>query len=565
MAGNIDFLPLPRPPVNQGIDTTNATVLNHNSIYATLMAQITSENTQSNAVLTLNPYGTAPLSLYVGLWANEAGSVQMTVTDESGSVPLLTFQQNIVTGPNLVPVSGLVPDTVNIISLTSTSGTTSWPVLTAPLPPGDAQNPNGHNLFPQVTLKTPVTDPSLLAEGVYFVSCFDRNNIALDYEANIRWFTTKDMPSNNLLRIANGNFLSSAIAQNNYLEMYEFDMVGRVHTVYKLDNALHHSLYQQSNGLLVGASEYAPGTRPDGGKSIEDGVSVIDLTTGLEIRYYDMVKVLDPARITRPSNPPSTDGTIDWLHVNQSYINETNNILVTSGRNQSAIFGVNADTAELVFIMGTHEDWSSAFTNYLLTPVDSQNNPLYDFSDPQQVAAANLSFWNWGQHNVLEIPNGNTGLIDISVFNNGNYRASTDDKSVEPWKNQSRVSNYRIDINARTVQKLSEYYSGTEGYSSLCGAKQLMPNGNLVVCYGGATFDGTGLTMTCDPGYSDVDYGVWDDSAEGKLPLRELDEQGNILLDITIGSGLARSKNDDPTMFRYNITCFRAYKLPLFG
>lgn len=374
----------------------------------------------------------------------------------------------------------------------------------------------------------------------------------------------KDIPSNNLLRIANNRFLSSAVAQDNYLKMYEFDMVGRVHTMYVLDNALHHSLYQQSNGLLTAASEYALHSRPDGGSSLEDGVSLIDLNTGLEVAYYDMVNVLDISRPTRPSNQPSTDGSIDWLHINQCYINETNNILVTSGRNQSAIFGVDVGTSALRFIMGTHEDWSADYQDYLLAPVNSDGMPIYDFTDPSDVNKANLEFWNWGQHNVLEIENTTPNILDISILNNGNYRSRDDAMSIAPWDNQSRIGNYRINLNTMTVQLLSEFTSGPDGYSSLCGAKQIMSNGNIVVCFGGATFDGTGLAFTCDPGYSDVDYAVWDGSAEGKLPLRELDAAGNVLVDITIGSGLARTAADDPSMYRYNITCFRAYKLPLF-
>ncbi|WP_110876274.1 aryl-sulfate sulfotransferase [Franconibacter helveticus] len=558
-------LPLPRPPVNQGIDITDPIVTEHNKTYSSLFSQITPDNNQSNALIFLNPYETAPLSLYIGVWSNVAESVQITVIDQNETAPLIVFKQPVLPGANLIPVAGLLADKTNLVTMISSVATTTWNVVTSPLPHTDAQEPDGHNLFPEITLLKPTSDPTRLADGLYFISCFDRNNIALDYQGNVRWFTTKNMPSNNLLRIANGNFLSSAIAQDNYLKMYEFDMIGRVHTMYVLDNALHHSLYQQTDGALVGASEYAPGSRPDGERSIEDGVSIIDLTTGLETRYYDMAYVLDPTRPTRPSNPPSADGSVDWLHVNQCYINETNNILVTSGRNQSAIFGVDVETSALRFIMSTHEAWGESYQPFLLTPVDSAGAPLYDFSRPEEVQKANQEFWNWGQHNVLEIPNATPGIIDISIFNNGNYLSREDAQSTAPWNNQSRVGNYRIDLTRMTVQKLAEFFSGPDGYSSLCGAKQIMPNGNVVVCFGGATFDGTGLTLTCDPGYSDVDYQAWDGTAEGKMPLRELNAQGEVLLDITVGSGLARSRNDDPSMYRYNITCFRAYKLPLFG
>lgn len=60
-------MPAPRAPVNQKIDTDNEMVQNHNAIYQQLLAQIREDNTYTHAVITLNPYGTAPLSLYLGV------------------------------------------------------------------------------------------------------------------------------------------------------------------------------------------------------------------------------------------------------------------------------------------------------------------------------------------------------------------------------------------------------------------------------------------------------------------------------------------------------------------
>ncbi|MGC0590694.1 arylsulfatase, partial [Salmonella enterica] len=60
-------MPAPRAPMNQKIDTDNAMVQNHNAIYQQLLDQIREDNTYTHAVITLNPYGTAPLSLYPGV------------------------------------------------------------------------------------------------------------------------------------------------------------------------------------------------------------------------------------------------------------------------------------------------------------------------------------------------------------------------------------------------------------------------------------------------------------------------------------------------------------------
>lgn len=60
-------MPAPRAPMNQKIDTDNAMVQNHNAIYQQLLDQIREDNTYTHAVITLNPYSTAPLSLYPGV------------------------------------------------------------------------------------------------------------------------------------------------------------------------------------------------------------------------------------------------------------------------------------------------------------------------------------------------------------------------------------------------------------------------------------------------------------------------------------------------------------------
>lgn len=82
--------------------------------------------------------------------------------------------------------------------------------------------------------------------------------------------------------------------------MYEFDMMGRLYTFYILDNQFHHSIWQWDSNTIVAPSEYTSG-RPDSLKTNEDGVSVVDLSTGLEIAYYDMAAILDTSRTARPT------------------------------------------------------------------------------------------------------------------------------------------------------------------------------------------------------------------------------------------------------------------------
>lgn len=557
MALPIPPAPAPRAPVVQGIDINNALVIDHINKYELMLANISPSMTQQNAIIIANPFNTAPLCLYLGFyWPTAAETVTITVADKAEINIPLTFTQPVVPGANLVPVAGLIPDTSNIITLKTSAATTQHEYITSALPPTDADSPTGFQKFPVISLVKPVVDPAALAPGLYFTTHFNRYNLAIDYQAVVRWYTSQEIPSYNMMRLPNGHFLSAAQNFNAFKTMYEFDMMGRVWAVYELDNELHHSLFLRPNGQLVVGSEYS-GLRPDGTHSVEDGVSFIDLSTGYETAYYDMNYVMDRNRPTRPS---AADATLnDWLHINQCYVNETNQILVCSSRHQSAVFGVDLATSQLVFILGNHENWSADYADYLLTPCDENNQPL-DWTQDE----LNQNYWNWGQHNAIEVANSNIGFLDISLFNNSNYRSNDDSKSVESVDNQSRIDHFRIDLNAKTVSKLSEVSGGNKGYSSLCGAKEIQSNGNIVVHYGGATFDEKGQAITCDPGASDIIYAGWGDTAEGILPLQEISSTGEILFDVTFRSGRAKSEAVDGPGFRYDMTAFRVYKMPLF-
>ncbi|WP_411899984.1 aryl-sulfate sulfotransferase, partial [Salmonella enterica] len=104
-----------------------------------------------------------------------------------------------------------------------------------------------------------------------------------------------------------------------------------------------------------------------------------------------------------PGSGPGQDVSMDdLLNINQSYINAPNNVLICSGRHQSAIFGVNVDSGELRFIMANHEDWSDEFKQSLLTPVDYDGVRLYDLTSPGGIDAADKIFCTWGPHTIVE-------------------------------------------------------------------------------------------------------------------------------------------------------------------
>ncbi|MEB2418933.1 aryl-sulfate sulfotransferase [Citrobacter sp. R-1.5.2] len=560
--------PAPRTPINQQIDVDNAMVLSHNAIYQSLLAAVTDTDSYENPLITLDPYGTAPLSLYLGIWGVLNEDITVTVQDSKESTVAVSWTYSMQTGANLVPVSGLVAGEDNIVTLISgTQIVGQYTVTPAALPPSDSADITLG--FPVITVTKAVDESSLVADGLYFSTYFDRYNLAFDQYGIVRWYVSQEIPSYNFVRIDNGHFLATSQGVNHCLDMYEFDVMGRVYTVYLLDNEFHHSILPLENNLAIAPSEYTNG-RPDDYSTGKDGVSIIDLTTGLEVAYYDMLKVMDYSRSPRPSgSAPGQSVTMDdWLHINQSYINTTNNLLVSSGRHQSSVFGVDVESGQLRFIMADHEDWASDFEEYLLTPVDESGNPLFDFSTQEGIDSANSDFWTWGQHNIVEIPNTESGILEFLVFDNGNYRSRDDAKSLLPIDNFSRVVQFRIDLNTMTVSRSYEYGKeevGSRGYSSFVSAKHLLSNGNLVIHFGASTMDENGRPLSAQPGYSDIVDPLDGSQALGMLVLQEINkETKQLLFEATVTSGYYKNAEVNGDDYRYDISAFRVYKLPLF-
>lgn len=560
--------PEPRMPVNQKIDVDNATVLSHNAIYQTLLSAVMETNDYDNAIVTLDPYSTAPLSLYLGIWGKLNEDIKINVQDSKGITVAVSWTYSMQTGANLIPVSGLVAGEDNVVTLISGAQIVGqYTVTPSALPPSDSADISLG--FPVITVTKSVDDSSLVTDGLYFSTYFDRYNLAFDQNGIVRWYVSQAIPSYNFVRTDSGHFLATSQGINHCLDMYEFDVMGRVYAVYLLDNEFHHSILPLENNLAIAPSEYTNG-RPDDYSTGKDGVSIIDLTSGLEVAYYDMLKVMDYSRSPRPSgSAPGQSATMDdWLHINQSYINTTNNVLVSSGRHQSAIFGVDVDSGQLRFIMADHEDWASDFEEYLLTPVDESGNPLFDFSTQDGIDLANSNFWTWGQHNIVEIPNAEIGILEFLVFDNGNYRSRDDARSLLPKDNFSRVVQFRIDLNTMTVTRSYEYGKdevGSRGYSSFVSAKHLLSNGNLVIHFGASTMDENGRPLSAQPGYSDIVDPQDGSQALGMLVLQEINKQTKqLLFEATVTSGYYKNAEVNGDDYRYDISAFRVYKLPLF-
>ncbi|MDL2232179.1 aryl-sulfate sulfotransferase [Ruminococcaceae bacterium OttesenSCG-928-L11] len=549
----------PRPPINQGIDSTNEMVLAHTQTYNRLLSAVDSTHTiQGGPIVVLNPYGTAPLSGTIGLWAEDERPVTVEIyTPNSGVV--ISYQVQPTVGANVLPLVGLAPEIANevhiidedSVSYITTVTTAALPAVDADIPPSTGRKTG----FPIVQITVPLVNPPQKTDELYFISISRRYNIGVDYKGVVRWYTTLDIPSFNLLRLANGTFLSTGNDFDTFKRLYNYDMTGRVYTVYILDNNAHHSLYEMPNGEILMPSEYT-------GQTSSDGLSIISLSDGLETAYYDIREVMDTNRVARPQEPTA----IDWIHINQSFYNATNDLLITSGRHQ-AVWGMKANDGTLVFILGNREGWSADFQQYLLTPVDETGTPIYDFSQPADVARADKEFWNWGQHAVLEVPNNTPGIVEFFLFDNGNYRSRTDADSLLPNDNWSRIVRYLVDTNNMTVQMLFEYGRvevASRGYSCYVSNQQVLANGNYLVNFGGHIVDENGRNITENFGYSDINDPLAGSQAMGLLTLQEIDPATKLpVFELTSTSGKLKNQVDDGPDFHIEFYSFRSFKFPI--
>ena len=211
---------------------------------------------------------------------------------------------------------------------------------------------------------------------------------------------------------------------------------------------------------------------------------------------------------------------MDWCHANAIAYDAADDAILVSLRHQDCIIKFARSTGELKWILGTHANWKSPWSDKLLTPV----------GDLQ---------WQFHQHDCSVTPTGT-----ILCFDNGNYRATPFDQKLPPEKNYSRVVEFEVDEAARTVRQVWSYGSG--------------PGEQLYACYQGGAFrlPATGNTFMTYGGIVTVD-GKPHDVAEAGLSrsrLVEVTPSGEVVFDMWIDG----STRDPPS----SLSVFRAEHLP---
>ena len=436
--------------------------------------------TIDNPLVVQNPYNTSPLTALIMFKSDIEGSTNIKIEgkDEYTSI---SHEFNQLTKEHILPVYGLYPDYNNEITITFVDkkgyATEKKVYIQTDKLPEDMQT---------IEVKTNVIEN--MKDGLTFVS----SNYATAYDSNgdVRWYFTKGLVLDNVTpikRLKNGNLvmMSGRGIRPMYYQtgFYELDLFGRIHNEYII-NGIHHEIQELSNGNFIVLSEKDENTT-------EDCIVEINRKTGEIDNQWDIGDILKIEKIADPTYQDRTyqdrklamkgasEETIknsadyinkhDWFHNNAIYYDELDNSIIVSGRMQDMVFKFDAKTKEIKWVLSNpNSTWSDVTENKLLTPIGD------DFE------------WQYGQHAVTLLPNG-----DVMLYDNGNFRSKDSETSLSNDQNYSRGVIYRINEENMTVEQIWQYGKerGSELFTPYIGDVDYLDDNHYLINFGGIIKD----------------------------------------------------------------------------
>ena len=353
-----------------------------------------------------------------------------------------------------IPIFGLYAETLNHVLLrmeteNGLSDQTEIDLQTEPLP--------GTMPVFQIDL----LDADHYSPGFNFA--FLDTSPVFDLNGDIRWYSkrmSKQVFVHVFTRLQNGKFLFAySTGDEKQKTVLEEDLLGKVYTIYYIVDGIHHDIFEMPNGnLLVTSSDLKSDT-------VEDFILEVDRSNGHIVKSYDFKKYLDEKRPHEIGIEAS-----DWLHLNSIIYDPVDRSIILSSRSQSAVIKMSYPEMKIKWILGPHENWSEKYQAYLLTP----NGDNFE--------------WSWSQHHatILTPRNPDTNIVDILLFDNGQYRSFDLASAYSPPESYSRMVYYRINETAMTIEQEWEYGKerGASLFSAIGGSAYQLDNGNLMGTWG---------------------------------------------------------------------------------
>jgi len=470
------------------ITFTSARVRSALLIAITLVASNASSANALDIDLIANPSGHVPLAAALRFQSEVDLQASLEITDGTHTWSA-EFGSEIRTGDSYeVPVVGMRPDRDHTIRLQLTGADTAIERTFEYRTPALSVDPR---ITPPFDIM--VSEQERMEPGVLFLSVrrralgrphwhspkqrdFSMNwgrVFALDAAGEVIWFFESEFRTAGIDRLANGNILMHRTDSSTL----EIDLLGNIvrqfyaedrpHPAPDNPNAipikgqqtLHHQPHVLPNGNLLAFS--ANGYLIEDWHSSETDLTaprkdqmvmadtVVEFTPqGDKVWSWNSLDYLDIERIGYDTFwsywwVRDFPDHMDWTHANGLSWDASDNSVLVSFRNQSAIVKIDYATKDIKWILSRHDDWPEHLQQKLLEPVGDLMWPGY-------------------QHNPRMTHAGTVILFD----NRAHSGKMPGEEPLPIHKNFSRGVEYRVDEQAMTVKQI--WSSGDEQGDDPC-------------------------------------------------------------------------------------------------
>ena len=255
--------------------------------------------------------------------------------------------------------------------------------------------------------------------------------VALDQTGEIIWYYNSPFRTAGIARLSNGNILM----HRTDFSTVEIDLLGNVVRQFyaekrpfpKPDNpdaiairgqqTLHHQPHEMPNGNFLAFSAnahlikdwYSDEYDPDAPRKdqLVMADTVVELTPeGETVWSWDTMDYLDPFRIGYDTDwaywpVRGFPNHLDWTHANGLSWDSSDNSILVSLRNQSAILKIDYATKDIKWILGRHKNWPERLQDKLLEPEGELLWPGYQHNPRMTHAGTVILFDNRGHGGAM--------------------------------------------------------------------------------------------------------------------------------------------------------------------
>jgi hypothetical protein len=213
------------------------------------------------------------------------------------------------------------------------------------------------------------------------------------------------------------------------------------------------------------ASYADPGVRGD--RVVADDVLLEFGADGAVSNELSLAAILPLERIGFDSLEDVYPGWADWTHANSVVWDD--GAFVVSLRHQDAVVRIDATTGELLWILGTPDNWVAPWSDKLLTPEPGVR-------------------WQWHQHAARMGADAPDGWRTLLLYDNANWQASPFTGEIPVDEPTTRVVQFGIDeVGGRVRMDWSYEVSTVAGnalFSEAVGDADYLENGNVLSTWG---------------------------------------------------------------------------------